>query len=141
MPNAPRTTTPDATSRQLDAAQTDTAMPAPGEIVPSLSVSVKVNAEATWCLRELEKRDAAKQVRKDVLALIQNAAIHYACSSVKQQAGNVPTVVKANRVVRIYKSVAAKGMMEWIVEEAERPLPSWLTPQLMGHSTVNGAGS
>lgn len=117
-------------------------MSAPQEMVPPLSATVKVNAEADWCLRELEKRDT-NQVRKDVLASIQNAAIHYACASVKQlkqPAGNLTAEAKANRVIGIYKSFAARGIMEWITEEAGRPLPSWLTPRLMGHSTVTGAG-
>lgn len=114
----------------------------PGESIPPLSATATVNPEVDWCLRELEKRNT-NQVRKDVLAPIQNAAIHYACASAKQQkqqAGNVSAEVKANRVIHIYKSYAARGMMEWITEEAERPIPSWLTSRLMGHSTVTGAG-
>lgn len=114
-------------------------MPADRDGPPALVATVRTNAEVAWCLKELAKRDT-NHARKDILAPIQNAAIHYACISAKKQGGSVTTAVKDKRTVEIYKSFAAKGMMEWIVEEADRPLPSWLTVQLMGHSTVTGAG-
>ncbi|CAM9655205.1 unnamed protein product, partial [Hapterophycus canaliculatus] len=82
--------------------------------------------------------DDTKQTKIKVTKHLQNVCIVYACLAVKRNAGVVGNDAKHAAAAKGYKEIAVPGFFRW-ARDNNYTLPSWLTFDMMGRTTMTGA--
>ncbi|CAB1104404.1 unnamed protein product [Ectocarpus sp. CCAP 1310/34] len=74
-----------------------------------------------------------------LLKHLQNVCIVYACLAVKRNAGIVSTEAKYKAAAKGYKDIAVPGFFKWLKENGIVIKQAWLTFEVMGRTSLNGA--
>ncbi|CAM9382729.1 unnamed protein product, partial [Pylaiella littoralis] len=70
------------------------------------------------------------------LAMVQNAAVYYQCLVTKRKIGTTNTEGRDAHAKQNYLDHTVPGFFAWWNKSCKLPIPTWLTPKLMGQSTL-----
>ena len=78
-----------------------------------------------------------KKRNKQALAILQNPMAYYACHGIKRSCGTYSQDIRNKKACESYQGHVVPAFFIWM-EDRGHKLPSWVSKELMGQSTLNG---
>ena len=100
----------------------------------TLPLEFNVFVEATF---ELLLAESSFMTKAKLLKHVQNVCIMYACLGVKRNDGCVGEKAKHKDAAEAYRDVVVPFFLRWAKENSVK-LPTWLTFDMLGRSTMTG---